>query len=326
MRAAKSIVVLVWAAVFAGWSVQSVVAQVYPVKPVRIVVAQAAGSATDFLSRLIGQKLSDRLGQPVVVDNRPGAGGTLGTELVARAAPDGYTLLMGNNSTHGANPVLYRNLPYDAVKDFAPITMTTVTPYVIVVHPSLPVKTVKQLITLAKSRPEEINYASAGNGSSQHLAGELFKWMARINMVHVPYKGGAPAMTAVMGGEVSVMFPTAGLVLPHIRNNKVKAIAVTTAKRSDVMPDLPTVSEAALPGYEMVSWFGLLAPAGTPVPIVSRLNAEVVKLLQAPEMKSGLTHRGLEVLSGPPEQFSGYIKAEIAKTAKLAKAAGIKAE
>lgn len=312
-------------AALAALTAQSAIGQGYPVKPVRIIIAQAPGSATDVVSRVIGNKLSERLGQQFIIDARPGAGGTLGTEMAARAAPDGYTLFMANNSTHGSNPALYSKLPYDAVKDFAPIIFTVATPYVLCVHPSLPVTTVKQLIALAKARPGQINYASAGNGSTHHLSGELLKSMAGIDIVHIPYKGTTPAIGALLGGEVSIMFTTATGIKPHIQSGKVRALAVTTPKRSDIMPGLPTVTET-LPGFEMLSWFGLLAPAGTPAVIVNRLNAETAKVLALPDVKSVLTAQGFVIMSGTPEQFGDHIMREIAKITKLAKATGIKAE
>lgn len=300
--------------------------QAYPVKPIRIVVAQAAGSTTDLLSRMIGQRLSEALGQPVLTENRPGGGGINGTESVARAPADGHTLLMGNNSTHGANTILYKNLPYDAVKDFAPVTLTGATPFVLTVHPSLPVASVKQLIALAKLRPGDINYGSAGNGSSQHLCGELLKALTGIEMVHVAYKGGAPAIMGLSTGEVSVMFPTVTLALNHIKSNRVKPLAVTTTRRSTVLSELPTLAETGLPEYDMISWFGLLAPAGIPQTVLARLNSQVVQILNEPEMKNGLAKQGLEALSGSPGQFAQYIRDEITKTSRIAKAAGIKPE
>src|SRR6478609_7481485 len=226
---------------------QPAFAQPYPSKPIRVIIAQAPGSATDVVSRVISNKLAEGLGQQLVIDARPGAGGTLGTELAARAPADGYTLFMANNSTHGSNPALYAKLSYDAVKDFAPIIFVAATPYVLSVHPSLPVTTVKQLIALAKSKPGQLNYASAGNGSTHHLSGELLKTMAGIDMVHIPYKGTTPALSALLAGEVSVMFVTVTGVQPHVKSGKVRALAVSTPKRSDMLPDVPTVAEAALP-------------------------------------------------------------------------------
>ncbi len=318
--------VFICIAALAASSAELVFAQSYPAKAVRIVVPQAPGAASDLFTRLLGQKLSESLGQPVINDARPGAGGALGAEVAARAAPDGYTLLMGTNSTHGSNPALYTKLAYDPIKDFAPITLTLGTPYVLTVHPSLPVTTLKQLIAFAKSRPAQLNYASAGNGSTHHFCGELLKAMSGIDIVHVPYKGGPPSITAVLGGEVSILFSVVSTLHPHIKSGKLKALGVTTARRSSLLPEVPTMSEAALPNFEMLSWFGLLAPAATPRAIISRLNTETIKALSAPDIKSVIAAQGSEILSGTPDQFADYIKAEIARIGKIAKAAGIKAE
>ena len=302
------------------------VGQSYPTKPVRIIVAQAPGAQSDLFARLLGQKLGERLGQAVVADPRPGAGGAIGAELAAKAAPDGHTLLMGTNSTHGSNPALYSKLPYDPIRDFAPIVLTIGTPYVLAVHPSLPVTTLKQLIAFAKAKPGELNYASAGNGSTHHLCGELLKSMSGTNIVHVPYKGGPPATMAVLGGEMSMHFSTVAALQTYIRNGRLKALGVTTTARSSMLPDVPTMSEAGLPGFEMLSWFGLLGPAATPRAIVTRLNAETIKALNTPDMKSAIAAQGAELMAGTPEQFSDHIKSEIARIGKIARTAGIKAE
>jgi tripartite-type tricarboxylate transporter receptor subunit TctC len=305
---------------------QTAAAQSYPTKPIRVIIAQAPGSATDVVTRTLGSKLQASLGQPLVVDARPGAGGTLGTDVAAKAPPDGYTLFMANNSTHGANPALYSKLPYDAVRDFAPIIFVASTPYVLSVHPSLPVANVKQLIALAKTKPGQINYASAGNGSTHHLSGELLKSMAGIDIVHVPYKGTGPALTGLLSGEVSITFATVTSIQPHLKSGRAKALAVTTPKPSPMLPGVPTISESALPGFEMLSWFGLLAPAGAPPAIVTRMNAEVAKVLALPEIKSALAVQGLETRGGTPAQFGDHIRAEIAKITRIAKAAGVKAD
>jgi tripartite-type tricarboxylate transporter receptor subunit TctC len=275
---------------------------------------------------MLGQKLGESLGQSVINDPRPGAGGAIGAEVAARAAPDGYTLLFGTNSTHGSNPALYARLPYDPVRDFAPIALTVGMPYVLSVHPSLPVTSLKQLIAFAKSKPGQLYYASAGNGSTHHLSGELFKSMARINIVHVPYKGGPPATAATVGGEVSMLFNTVGSVQPSVKSGRLRALAVTTTSRSGALPDVPTMAEAGLPGFEMQSWFGLLAPAGTPRPIISRLNAETIKALNTSEMKSAIATMGANLMSGSPEQFADHIKSEIGRIGEIVKAAGIKTE
>ena len=301
-------------------------AQNYPNKAIRIIIAQAPGSATDVISRVVGNRLQEALGQPIVIEARPGAGGAVGTEAAARSAPDGYTLFMANNSTHGSNPALYPKLPYDAINDFAPITLVATVPYVLVVDPSLPVSSVDQLIALAKSKPGRMNYASAGNGSTHHFCGELLKSMAGIDVQHVPYKGSPPAIAGLLGGEVSLMFANLTDIGGQLKSGKVKALAVTTAKRAGLLAEVPTLSEAGLPGFEIGSWFGLLAPAGTPAAIVSRLNAETVKVLARADVQATLGAQGLELAPGSPEQFAAHIKSEIAKFTRIAKAAGIKAE
>jgi tripartite-type tricarboxylate transporter receptor subunit TctC len=301
-------------------------AQNYPAKPVRIVVPQAPGAQSDLFTRMLGQKMGEGLGQTVLSDPRPGAGGAIGAEIAARAAPDGYTLLMATNSTHSSNPALYAKLPYDPIRDFAPITLTIGTPYVLAVHPSLPVTNLKQLIAFAKARPAQLNYASAGNGSTHHLCGELLKSMAGIDIVHVPYKGGPPANSAVLSGEIPMQFASVAALHGNIRGGKLRALGVTSAKRSSLLPDVVTLSEAGLPGFEMLSWFGLLAPAATPRAIVNRLNTETLKALGAPEIKSAIVKQGSEAMPGTPEQFADYIRSEIARIGKIAKSAGIKAE
>ena len=313
-------------ATLAGSGAGSALAQNYPTRVVRVVVPQAPGAQSELFARMLGQKLGENLGQSVINDPRPGAGGAIGAEVAARAAPDGYTLLFGTNSTHGSNPALYARLPYDPVRDFAPIALTVGMPYVLSVHPSLPVTSLKQLIAFAKSKPGQLYYASAGNGSTHHLSGELFKSMARINIVHVPYKGGPPATAATVGGEVSMLFNTVGSVQPSVKSGRLRALAVTTTSRSGALPDVPTMAEAGLPGFEMQSWFGLLAPAGTPRPIISRLNAETIKALNTPEMKSAIATMGANIMSGSPEQFADHIKSEIGRIGEIVRAAGIKTE
>ena len=301
-------------------------AQTYPTKPVRIIIAQAPGSATDVISRVVGNRLSELLGQPVVIEAKPGAGGALGTEAAARSAPDGYTLFMANNSTHGSNPAVYAKLPYDAVNDFAPIAYVASVPYVLVVDPKLPVSNVQELISYVKSQPGKINYASAGNGSTHQFCAELLKSMAGIDMVHIPYKGSPPAIAGLLAGEVSVMFANLTDIGAQLRAGKVKPLAVTTTKRAPSLPDLPTLSEAGLPGFEIESWFALLAPAGTPAPIVQRLNAETNKVLARDDVRNTLGAQGLQLHSGTPEQLGAHIKSEIAKFSRIAKTANIKAE
>ena len=310
----------------AGGLSTPVLAQAWPAKPIRIVIAQAPGSATDVISRVVANPLSASLGQPIVIDARPGAGGVLGTEVAARSAPDGYTLFMANNSTHGSNPAVYAKLPYDAIKDFAPISFVASVPYVLVVDPALPVKTVQEFIALAKAKPGKMNYASAGNGSTHHFCGELLKSMTGIDIQHIPYKGSGPGIAALLAGEVSMMFSNVADIGSQIRAGKVRALAVTAQRRATLLPDVPTMPEAGLPDFEITSWFGLLVPAGTPTPIIDRLNAETVKVLSRTDVKATLTAQGLEVAPSSPEQFAAHIKSEIARFTKIAKAAGIKAE
>ena len=310
----------------AGGISTPVLAQAWPAKPIRIVIAQAPGSATDVISRVVANPLSASLGQPIVIDARPGAGGVLGTEVAARSAPDGYTLFMANNSTHGSNPAVYAKLPYDAVRDFAPVSFVASVPYVLVVDPALPVKTVQEFIALAKARPGKMNYASAGNGSTHHFCGELLKSMTGIDIQHIPYKGSGPGIAGLLGGEVSMMFSNVADIGSQIRAGKVRALAVTVQRRASLLPDVPTMPEAGLPDFEITSWFGLLVPAGTPSGIIGRLNAETVKVLERTDVKATLTAQGLEVAPSSPVQFAAYIKSEIARFTKIAKAAGIRAE
>jgi tripartite-type tricarboxylate transporter receptor subunit TctC len=301
-------------------------AQTYPAKPVRILIAQAPGSATDVISRVVGNRLSEQLGQPIVIEARPGAGGALGTEAAARSAPDGYTLFMANNSTHGSNPALYAKLPYDPVGDFQPISFVASVPYVLVVHPSLPVKNVQELIALVKSRPGQMNYASAGNGSTHQFCAELLKTMAGIDIVHVPYKGSGPGIAALLANEVVMMFSNVADIGAQIKAGKVKPLAVTSAKRAASLPDVPTMQESGLPGFEINSWFGLLVPAATPKPVVARLNAETRKVLARDDVRATLGAQGLDVRASSPEEFAAYIQSEIARFTRIAKAAGIRAE
>lgn len=312
--------------VAAGTAPNSARAQAWPSKPIHIVIAQAPGSASDFISRVVGNGLSAGLGQPVVIDAKPGAGGALGTEIAARSAPDGYTLFMGNNSTHGANPAVYAKLPYDAVKDFAPISFVGSVPYVLAVDPKLPVKTVQEFVAYVKSRPGKMNYASAGNGSTHHFCGELLKSMTGIDILHIPYKGSGPGVAALLAGDVSMMFSNVADIGTQVKAGKVRALAVTATKRAPTLPDVPTMEEAGLQGFVITSWFGLMAPAGTPAPIIARLNAETRKVLSGAEVKARLGAQGLEVAPGSPEALAAHIKSEIARFTKIARAAGIKAE
>ena len=297
----------------------------YPTKPIRLIVGFAPGGGADTTARAIGNKLGDLVGQQIIVDNRPGASGNIATELVARAAPDGYTILMGTIAALAINPTLYRGkLPFDPLRDLAPIIQAVDSTNILSLHPSVPANSVKELIALAKTK--QLNYGSTGVGGAAHLAAELFNTMAGTKMTHVPYKGGAPVMIDLIGGQIQVVFATAATAVPQIKSGKIKGLAVTTAKRSSMMPNLPTIAEAGLPGYESNNWYGLLAPAKTPRPIIMRLNQEITKVLAMPDVKEFLHNQGLDAAPGTPEQFGAYIKSETAKWAKVVKDAGMHAD
>jgi tripartite-type tricarboxylate transporter receptor subunit TctC len=298
-------------------------ATTYPSKPIRIIVPQSAGGSTDLAARVVTQRLSDALGQPIVVDNRPGAGSLNGTETVAKAPPDGYTLL-AVAASFTINPSLHERLPFDPVRDFAPITRFAALPHILVVHPSVAAKSVKELIALAKAKPGELNYASSGVATSTHLATELFKYMTGTDMVQVPFKGGAPGVIGLLSGQVQLYFATISTALPHVKAGKIRALAVTTAKRSVVAPEFPTIAEAGVPGYEHASWVGLLAPARTQASVVARLNTESVKVVNQQDVKALLLRDGLETVGDSPEEFAAVVKSEVAKWMKVVKAAGIK--
>jgi len=301
-------------------------AESYPSKPIRFVVAFPPGGGTDIIARSIAQKLAERLAQQVLVDNRPGAGGNIGTDIVAKSAPDGYTLLMGSAGPLAINASLFATMPFDPVRDLAPVTLAASTPNVLVVHPSLKVTTVKDLIALARAKPGAINFASSGHGTPAHLAGELFGSMAGVKLVHVPYKGAAPALADLLGGQVQIMFSTMPPALPHVRDGKLRALAVTSAKRSPAMPELPTVDEAALPGFEANTWHGVVLPAGAQAAIVARLNREIVAILHMPDVVERLSNQGAEPVGSTPEEFAAYIKSETVKWAKVVRDSGAKAE
>jgi tripartite-type tricarboxylate transporter receptor subunit TctC len=284
------------------------------------------GNAGDLMARMLAEKMTAGLKQTVIVDNRPGAGGNIGADLVAKAPPDGYTILMGAVSTHAINVALYSKLPYDPVKDFAPVTLITSVPNVLVVHPSLPVRNVKDLIALAKSRPGQLNFASGSTGSAGHLAGELFDSMANVQMTHIPYKGAAPAVIDLIAGHVSLMFDNLASALPNIKAARVRAIAVTTLKRSPLLPEVPTISESGLRGFDVSTWFGIFAPAGTPPDVVAKLNSEIVRVLHTNDMRGRLALLGAEPIGNKPEEFAAFIKTEIPKYAKVVKASGAKAD
>ena len=304
----------------------SVSAQSYPTRPIRLVVPFPAGGTTDILAREAGERLSATLGQPVVVDNRPGAGGNIGADLVAKSASDGYTLLMATVGTHAINPSLYSKMPYDHIKDFAPVVLVAGVPNVLEVTSSLPVNSVADLIKLAKEKPGQLNFASSGNGTSIHLSGELFKSMAGVDMTHVPYKGSAPALVDLVGGQVQLMFDNLPSSLPQIKAGKLRAIAVTSAQRAPALPNVPTIAESGLPGYEASSWFGIVAPAGTPPAVINRINAEINQWLRAPETAEKLLAQGAIAAGGSPEQFAAHIRAETDKWAKVVKASGAKVD
>ncbi len=294
----------------------------YPVRAVRVVVPFAPGGGADISARTVSQKLTERLGQQFIVENRPGAGGNVGTELVSKAPPDGYTLILVSSS-YGANPSLYK-LAYDPISGFEPITLVSQQPFIVVVHPSVPAKTLKELIALAKAKPGALNYASSGAGGIVHLGTELFKNMAGVDIVHIPYKGGNTAHNDLIAGFVQVYFGTILSTLPVVKNGKVRALAVTTATRNQALPDVPTVSEAGVPGYAFSGWYAMLAPAKTPKPVITLLNREIVGLLQAPEVKDRLAAEGSTVRAGTPEQLTAHLKQEIGKWEKVVKQAGIK--
>jgi tripartite-type tricarboxylate transporter receptor subunit TctC len=299
-------------------------AQTYPAKPVRLVIPYPPGGGSDTIGRPLAQKLAEGLGQQVVVDNRGGANGNIGMEAVARSAPDGYTLVFALSAQLAINPGLYQKLPYDPLKDFAPITLLGEGGYILVVHPSLPAKSLKEMLALARARPGQIAYSSSGNGSGGHLAIELMNSMAGIRMLHVPYKGGGPALMDLIAGQVQVLFATQLASWPHVQSGRIRALAVSTAKRPASIPDLPTVSEAGLPGYDSGVWYAVLAPAGTPREIITRINGEAVRALNQPDYRGLLVNNTIEPIGSPPERLTQYIRSELAKWAKVIKAANVR--
>lgn len=296
----------------------------YPTRPIRMLVPFSPGGASDTAARVVGQQFAPRLGQQIVIENRPGAGGVIGTELAARSTPDGYTLLMGSNTEVVINPNLYKKLPYDTQRDFTPISLVADTPLIMVVHPSVPAKSVQELIALAKAKPGVLNYASSGNGSTVQLAGEMFKSMAGVNIRHIPFNGSAPAVIQTIAGETQLVIPAMPAALQQARSGKLRALAVTTAKRVAAAPELPTVAESGVPGYEITIWNGLLAPTGTPKPVLDRLYAELLKVLAMPEVKQSFANIGADVVTSTPAQFAAFIKSDLAKYAKVVKDADVK--
>jgi tripartite-type tricarboxylate transporter receptor subunit TctC len=297
----------------------------YPAKPIRFILPFPPGGGTDTLGRIIGAKLGDGLGQQVLMDNRPGAGANIGAEIAAKSPPDGYTLLMGNVA-HAINMSLYSKLNYNFLKDFAPVSLLASTPNIVVVHPSIPAKSVKELVALAKSRPDALDYASSGSGSSAHLAGVLFEQMAGVKMNHIPYKGGGPAVIALVGGQVAIGFATTPSVISHIKSGKLRGLAVTGGKRSPSTPDLPTVSEAGVKGYEVSGWYGILVPTGTPKEAITRLHAESVKAIKLRDVKERLDATGFEGIGTTPDEFGTFIRSEVEKWGKVVKASGARVE
>ena len=304
----------------------TVQAQPYPVKPIRCVVPYPPGGPTDIIGRAIAQKLAEALGQPVIIDNRGGAAGTIGSEQVARAPADGYTLLWGTPGTHGIAPSIYPKLGYDPVKDFTHITLIALGTNLLVVHPSVPARSVAELVAVAKSRPGKLNFGSAGAGATSHMAAEMLKVMSGIDMLHVPFKGAAPAIVALMSGEVDLAILDTPPLLPHVRSGKLRALAVASQRRSRVLPQLPTMEESGLPGYNASSWHGLFAPAGTPRDIVSKLHTTITQIVKLPDITERLSAQGVEPVANTPDQFAEFIKSEIARWARIAKISRAKAE
>lgn len=306
--------------------IQPAAAQTYPTRPIRIIVTFPPGGPADFVGRALGQKLTEAWGQQVVVDNRGGAGGVIGVELAARANPDGYTLLQGQSGSMSISPALQARLPYDPFRDFAPVSMLVINPQILVAHPSLPVKTVKELVALAKRRPGQINYASAGYGTTQHLGMEMLKVMTEINLVHVPYKGTGPALADLFSGQVSLQFTSMPAVLPHVKTGKLKGIAVGSPKRSPAAPEVPTVAESGVTGFEYVAWYGLFAPAAAPQAIISQLNTQVVKALSDPDLSQRLASQGAEPSPSTPDGLAKYMREDHERWKKVIKSANIRVE
>ncbi len=301
-------------------------AQNFPSKPIRFVVPYAPGGSTDIVARILAQKLSDAMGQQVVVDNRPGAGGSIGADVVAKSPPDGYTMVTAVTGTMAINQFLYRKLPFDPDKDFAPVTQVGSLPLILVVHPSLPAKNVREFIAMAKAKPGQLNYGSSGVGTATHMTTELFKSMAGVDLVHIPYKGSGQVMGDVIGGQLALIFDQIVSSLPHVQGGKLRMLAITSAKRFPSLPDLPTIAESGVPGYESISWAGVAVPAGTPKEIIARLHAEIVKVLAAPDIRERFLRDGIETIGSTPEQFTEHIRRERIKWAKVVKDSGAKAD
>ena len=297
----------------------------YPNRPIRYIIPYAVGGGTDILGRIVAQRLSERLGQQVVVDNRPGATAIIGSEILARSAPDGYTMMTANIA-HGANPFLHKELPYDTIRDFAPVTLMAVLPNLLVVHPSVPAKSVPEFIALAKSKPGQLTYGTAGGGSANHLAMELFKVSTGTNIIHVPYKGGGPAVVDLVGGQINAIFLTVPPALQHVRAGKLRALGISSNQRSAALPDVPTVMEAGVPGFEVYEWQGIVVPAGTPKAIIDRLHRDITHVLELPDVRERISGLGAEVKAGTPAEFAQFIRRELALWAKVVKQAGLRAD
>ncbi len=324
--AAHSSVALIIAAVLTATDAHAQSAQTYPSRPVRWIVPFAPAGPTDLMSRAVAEKVSQRLGQQFVVDNRPGAGGNIGAEVVAKSAPDGYTLMIGHVGTHAINVTLYPKLAFDPVRDFTPITLIATLPLALILHPSVPAKNVKELIAHAKAHPGQLNFASAGNGGPTHLTGELLKTSAGIDIVHVPYKGNAAALIDLVAGRVQMMFSNMLTSMPHVRAGKLRAIAISSPKRSPQAPDLPTIADSGVPGFSAVPWYGVLGPAGLPRPIVAKLNSEISQAIALPDMHERFVAQGIDLQSSTPEQFAALIKSEVVKWRKVVRDAGAKVD
>ncbi len=318
---------LALAAVFGGGCLAGAAhAQQYPSKPIRIVVPFPPGGIADVMARVFGQKFSDSWGQPAVVENRAGAGGNIGADIVAKSPADGYTLVMGSIGTHSVNISLFSKMPFDPVRDFAPIALVIKSQNLLVVHPSVPAKSVRELIALSGARPGQLAYASAGNGTAGHLAGELFKSMAKIDIVHIPYKGNTPAIADLIGGQTAMTFATMPTVLPQVKAGRLRALAVTGAQRSPALPDTPTVAEAALPGFDVTNWIGLFAPVGTPPDVINKLNAEIIRIMRLPDVEPRLAAEGARFTPNTPAECGAFVKSEIAKWARVIHDAGIRVD
>jgi tripartite-type tricarboxylate transporter receptor subunit TctC len=314
-----------WIAATSSFAADRGAAADYPNKPIRVIVGQAPGGATDIVGRALAQKLTASFGQSVVIDNRSGAAGSIGAALAAKSAADGYTALIVS-STYSINPSLYRQLPFDPNKDLQPVTLIAASPFLLMVHPSVPARTTPELIAVAKARPKELTYGSGGKGSSGNLAAELFSGMAGVELTHVPYKGAGPAFIDLLGGQLQLIFGSIVSGMPYAKSGKLRALAITTIKRSTVMPDLPTIAESGLPGYEFSSWYGLLVPTGTPRQIIAKLNAETVKALMLPDLSARLSNEGCEPVGSTAEQFAAYLRSEMARWAQVVKSSGMRVE